>query len=114
MGPSIERRPELLAECKTIGGCPTGEVQLTQGHNLPARFVLHAVGPVYRGGDQGESLILEACYRNALRLAEALEIRTIAFPCISTGVFGYPKEDACDLAVTTVMEWLTQHELRAR
>ena len=75
------------------------------------RFVLHAVGPVYRDGSQGESTILESCYRNALQVAKERNLRTIAFPCISTGVFGYPKEAACHLAVTTVLEWLMQHEL---
>jgi O-acetyl-ADP-ribose deacetylase (regulator of RNase III) len=103
--------PELLEECRTLGGCPTGEVRMTQGYNLAARFVLHAVGPVYRGGSQGESALLESCYRNALRLADERKLRSVAFPCISTGIFGYPKAEACNLAVATVLEWLMHHEL---
>jgi O-acetyl-ADP-ribose deacetylase len=102
--------PELLEECKTLGGCPTGEVRITPGYDLPARYILHAVGPVYSGGRSAERIELESCYRNALRIAEERELRTIAFPCISTGIFGYPKPEACEIAVSTVLDWLMGHQ----
>src|SRR5688500_20077454 len=86
--------PRLLAECRTIGGCPTGEARLTRGYRLPARFVIHTVGPVWRGGGAGEPELLAHCYRNSLALAEAEGLASIAFPAISTGVYGYPLEPA--------------------
>jgi len=94
--------PELLAECRTLGGARTGEVKMTRGYRLPARFVAHAVGPVWRGGDHGEPALLASCYANALRLAEERGVTSIAFPAISTGVYGYPLEAATRIAVSTV------------
>ena len=98
--------PELLEECKEIGGCPTGEARITKGYRLPARYVIHTVGPVWHGGDRGEPEKLAACYRNSLKLAAENGARTVAFPGISTGVYGYPLEDATRLAMTTVRECL--------
>jgi O-acetyl-ADP-ribose deacetylase len=98
--------PELLEECRQIGGCPTGEARITKGHKLPARHVIHTVGPVWHGGSQGEPELLAACYRNALRLAVANGVKTIAFPGISTGIYGYPLEPATRLAMTTVKQCL--------
>jgi O-acetyl-ADP-ribose deacetylase (regulator of RNase III) len=103
--------PGLLAECRTLGGCPTGQAKLTGGHNLKARHVIHTVGPVYDGGGYGEAQLLRSCYLESLRLAAEAGLATIAFPCISTGVFGYPKAEACEVTVSTVIEWLTTHEL---
>ena len=94
--------PELLAECRTLGGCATGEAKLTRAYRLPARYIIHSVGPVWQGGTQGEAERLAACYRNALRLAAEHGCASIAFPCISTGVYGYPFELAADLAIATV------------
>lgn len=93
---------ELLAECRTLGGCAVGEAKLTHGYRLPARFVIHTVGPVWRGGDKGEAADLASAYANSLRLAEAHGLASIAFPAISTGVFGYPKAAAARIAVETV------------
>ncbi|MDP6374944.1 MAG: O-acetyl-ADP-ribose deacetylase [Pseudomonadales bacterium] len=92
--------PELLAECRTIGGCPTGEARLTGGYHLPARHVVHTVGPVWHGGEDGEPELLASCYRNALMLAEAHGLATIAFPAISTGAYGYPLKRAADIVPT--------------
>jgi O-acetyl-ADP-ribose deacetylase (regulator of RNase III) len=94
--------PELLEECLRIGGCPTGEARITKGYELPARYVIHTVGPVWHGGDRGEPEKLAACYRSALRLALENGARTVAFPGISTGVYGYPLEAATRVAMTTV------------
>lgn len=91
--------PELLAECRTIGGCPTGEARLTRGYRLPAKYVIHTVGPVYRDGRHDEAQLLASCYRNSLRLAVENGVRTIAFPAISCGIYGYPLEDATEIAV---------------
>lgn len=102
--------PGLLEECRAIGGCPTGEARITRGHRLPARFVVHTVGPVYRGGLAGEAGLLASCYRESLALAESNGVETIAFPCISTGVYGYPPEEACRLAVDEVTRWLSAHD----
>ncbi|MCE5202782.1 MAG: O-acetyl-ADP-ribose deacetylase [Actinomycetia bacterium] len=103
--------PELLAECRRLGGCPTGEARITGGYRLPARHVIHTVGPVWRGGTHGERELLRSCYLNSLRLAEENGLASVAFPCISTGVYGYPKAEACEVAVDTVSEWLASHEL---
>jgi len=103
--------PGLLVECRTLGGCPTGEARLTGGYDLPARHVIHTVGPVYRDGRHGEPELLRSCYVESLRLATAAGLETVAFPAISTGVYGYPKAEACDIAVTAVSEWLAAHEL---
>jgi O-acetyl-ADP-ribose deacetylase len=94
--------PELAQACARIGGCPTGEARLTPGFRLPARFVIHAVGPVWQGGTSREPELLAAAYRSAMRLASDQGLRSIAFPAISTGIFGYPLESATDVAVSTV------------
>ncbi|WP_028239938.1 O-acetyl-ADP-ribose deacetylase [Stutzerimonas azotifigens] len=91
--------PELLEYCRGLGGCPTGEARITPGFRLPARHVIHTVGPVWRGGDQGEPELLAACYRNSLALAEQHGLRTLAFPAISCGVYGYPPDQAAQVAV---------------
>ena len=98
--------PELLEECIQIGGCPTGDARITKGYRLPARYVIHTVGPVWRGGDRGEPEKLAACYQSALRLAVENSAKTVAFPGISTGVYGYPLEDATRIAMTTVRDGL--------
>ena len=98
--------PELLAACRRLGGCDTGEAKLTQGYRLPARFVIHTVGPVWSGGAQGEASLLSHCYRNSLRIAVAEGFRSVAFPSISTGVYRYPLELAAPLAVETVQDFL--------
>ena len=93
--------PELLAECRTLGGCQPGEAKLTQGYRLPARFVIHTVGPVWTGGRRGEPQILANCYRSSLRVAVKNRIETIAFPAISCGAYGYPIREAARIAVDT-------------
>ena len=98
--------PKLLAECCTLGGCETGGAKITQGYNLPAKHVIHAVGPVWRGGGKGEAERLANCYRRSLEIAHEHGLKSIAFPCISTGVYGYPKEEAARIAVQTVRETL--------
>jgi O-acetyl-ADP-ribose deacetylase (regulator of RNase III) len=103
--------PELLAECRGLGGCPTGEARITAGYRLPARHVIHTVGPVWHGGGRGEAGLLASCYRESLRLAAEAGVRSVAFPAISTGVYGYPKDEACEIAVSTVEEWLAGHGL---
>jgi len=94
--------PELLAECRALGGCATGDAKITRGYRLPASYVIHAVGPVWQGGGQGEAELLAGCYRKALALAREHELRSLAFPCISTGVYGYPLAAAAEVAVATV------------
>ena len=94
--------PELLAACRRLGGCATGDAKLTPGFRLPAAYVVHTVGPVWHGGDQGEAELLAACYRRALAVAGAYAIRSIAFPAISTGVYAFPVEDAARIAVASV------------
>jgi O-acetyl-ADP-ribose deacetylase (regulator of RNase III) len=106
--------PRLLAECRTLGGCETGQAKLTAGYDLPARHVIHTVGPVYRDGRSGEPELLRSCYVESLRLAAAAGLETIAFPAISTGVYGYPKREACEVAVSAVSSWLETHELPRR
>lgn len=97
---------ELLAECRTLGGCKPGEAKLTRGYRLPARFVIHTVGPVWRGGNGDESETLANCYRNSLQLAVENEIKTIAFPAISCGAYGYPIPDAAQVAFKTARDFL--------
>lgn len=97
--------PGLLAECRALGGCATGDAKITLGYRLPARHVIHAVGPVWRGGDRNEAELLASCYRRSLEIAEAGQLATVAFPAISTGVFGYPVKPASRIAVTTCREF---------
>jgi O-acetyl-ADP-ribose deacetylase (regulator of RNase III) len=94
--------PELLAKCRTLGGCPTGEARITPGFRLPARWVIHAVGPVWQGGGRGEASLLASCYAACFALALANGVRSIAFPCISTGVYGYPKDRAAGIGLATM------------
>ena len=101
--------PELLAECRTLGGCSTGNAKITQGYKLAAKWVIHAVGPVWRGGGAGESDVLASTYRRALEEAVKAGAQRIAFPAISTGVYGYPKDEAAKIAVTTIRTFLTEH-----
>ncbi len=98
--------PELLEECRTLGGCPTGQAKVTKGYRLPAKFVIHAVGPRYRDGRHGEPELLASCYTESLTLAVAHGVRTIAFPAISCGIYGYPVPDAARIAVRTVAGFL--------
>jgi len=102
--------PGLLAECRTLGGCETGDAKITGGHDLPARHVIHAVGPVWRGGDKGEAELLADCYRNSIRLAEQHSLKSIAFPAISCGIFGYPVEQAAEIAIETTLRELDRCE----
>lgn len=101
--------PELLAECRTLGGCPTGQAKLTKGYRLPCRYVIHTVGPVWHGGGRGEAELLESCYRNSLALALEQGCKSVAFPAISTGVYRYPVEQAAAVAVATVRRFLEEH-----
>ncbi|HHS93731.1 MAG TPA: O-acetyl-ADP-ribose deacetylase [Rhodobacterales bacterium] len=103
--------PGLMQECRLIGGCPTGEARITKGYDLPARHVIHAVGPVWRGGGAGEAAQLTSCYRQSLTLAEAAGCRSIAFSAISTGVYGYPVQPAAKIAVREVVAWKDAHDL---
>ena len=98
--------PELLEKCRGMGGCPTGEARITKGYRLPAKHVIHTVGPVWRGGSRNEPVLLANCYRNSLSLAVENGIKTIAFPSVSTGVYGYPIAKACRIALSTTMEFL--------
>lgn len=101
--------PELLAECKTLGGCRPGEAKITGGYSLPARFVIHTVGPVWAGGRNGEPETLAKCYRNSLQIASEKKLRTIAFPAISCGVYRYPIADAAAIAVETISDFLHEN-----
>ena len=94
--------PELLKECATLGGCPTGQCKMTDAYNLPCKKVIHAVGPVWHGGQHGEEQLLASCYDNAMRLAEEDHLESIAFSCISTGVYGFPKDKAAHIALQTI------------
>ncbi|MFI5272235.1 MAG: O-acetyl-ADP-ribose deacetylase [Ktedonobacterales bacterium] len=100
---------ELLVECRTLGGCRTGDAKITRGHRLPARHVIHTVGPVWYGGAQGEPQLLANCYRSSLALAEQYGLTTIAFPAISTGIYGYPLNEATAIAVAEVRSFLAAH-----
>ncbi|MDR0479901.1 MAG: O-acetyl-ADP-ribose deacetylase [Burkholderiaceae bacterium] len=107
---AIHRRagPELLAQCRTLGGCPTGQARLTQGYNLPARFVIHTVGPVWQGDSADEDKLLASCYRHCMRIVVEQGFRTIAFPAISTGVYRFPAARAAQIAVATVTETIRE------
>jgi len=102
--------PELLAECRTLGGCQPGEAKLTRGYRLPARFVIHTVGPVWEGGKRHEPQILANCFRNSLQLAVENRIKTIAFPAISCGAYGYPIQEATRIALETTREFLEEND----
>jgi O-acetyl-ADP-ribose deacetylase len=106
--------PQLLEECRKLGGCPTGEARITAGYRLPARHVIHTVGPVWRNGFQDEPELLASCYRSSLALAAKHDIRTIAFPAISCGVYGYPPEEAVKIAVRECADALRRHEMLER
>jgi O-acetyl-ADP-ribose deacetylase (regulator of RNase III) len=101
--------PELLAECRKLGGCPTGDARITRAYRLPARHVIHTVGPVWNGGTRAEATLLASCYRESLALAAEHGIRTIAFPAISCGIYGYPLEEAVKIAVRECAEGLSRH-----
>ncbi len=102
--------PKLLEECRTIGGCPTGEARITKGYRLPAKYVIHTVGPVYRGGTPQDEQLLTACYQNSLDLAVSHQVETIAFPAISCGVYGYPIEEAALISLRTCAMFLEENQ----
>ncbi len=101
--------PKILEECRQLGGCPTGEARITTGGNLQARYVIHTVGPIYRDGLHREPELLASCYRESLKLASAKGIKTVAFPSISTGAYGYPMDEAAKIALKTVKAYLEEH-----
>lgn len=106
--------PAIMEECRRLKRCPTGQAVITTGGRLPARYVIHTVGPIWRGGESGEPELLASCYRESLKLAQAKGLKSIAFPSISTGAYGYPKEAAARVALKTVAEFLTHHQIIAR
>jgi len=101
--------PELLEECRTLGGCETGQAKITGGHDLPARYIIHTVGPVWHGGKSGEEELLGSCYRNSLELARKYSLRSIAFPSISTGAYRFPVDKAAKIAVAAVKKFITEN-----
>lgn len=103
--------PKLLQECKGLNGCPTGQAKITKGYDLPAKYVIHTVGPVWHGGSSGEADLLASCYVESLKLAEKNDLKTIAFPAISTGVYGYPVDQACKVAVNAIKRFLDMNHL---
>ena len=103
--------PGLLEECRELGGCPVGQAKITSGYDLPAPYVIHTVGPIWRGGDKGEPRKLAQCYYNSLKIATEYQLATIAFPAISTGVYGYPKDQAAAIAVKTVAAYLEEDKM---
>ena len=105
--------PELVAECRTLGGCATGDAKITRGYRLPSRYVIHTVGPVWHGGKDGEREKLTSCYRRSLELAQEHGCATVAFPLISAGVYGYPRDQALTVAVRTIRSFLKEHDMEA-
>ena len=101
---------ELLEECKTLNGCKTGQSKITKGYNLPSKYVIHTVGPIWYGGNNKERELLKSCYSTSLSLAKEYGIKTIAFPAISCGAYGFPLEDACKIAITTVREFISNND----
>ena len=106
--------PQLLEACRGLGGCATGDAKMTEGYGLPAAHIIHTVGPVWRGGDQGEKDLLASCYRRSLEMAGEYGLSSIAFPGISTGVYGYPLDDAVHVAVETTLQFVLAHELPSK
>jgi O-acetyl-ADP-ribose deacetylase len=106
--------PELLKECQTLGGCPTGEAKMTKGYRLPARHVIHTVGPVWQDGNHDEAELLAACYKNSLKLAEQNNFSTVSFPAISCGVYGFPIDQAAEIAIRETITFLTQNSTMKR
>ncbi len=102
--------PDLLAECRTLNGCKTGQAKITQGYNLPAKHVIHTVGPIWHGGNQNESKLLKSCYETSLKLAVEHKCQTIAFPAISCGIYGYPIDQAAEIAITTIQNFLATEQ----
>ena len=106
--------PELLAECRTLGGCPTGSARITKGYKLPAKYVIHTVGPVYGGGGESVAELLASCYSTSLELAADHECKSVAFPAVSCGVYGYPPDEAAGIAIETTADFLSTSELPQR
>lgn len=104
--------PLLLTECRKLGGCKRGEAKITKGYDLPAKYVIHTVGPVWRGGTNNEDKLLASCYRNSLKLAEEFHLKSIAFPAISTGAYGYPKKEAAKVAISAVKEYIKNSNIK--
>jgi O-acetyl-ADP-ribose deacetylase len=102
--------PELLAECRTLGGCPTGQAKITKGYRLPAKWVIHTVGPIWRGGTQSEAELLASCYRKCFELAAVTGIKTIAFPSVSTGAYGFPVQRASEIALREIQTVLSKND----
>ncbi|CDZ75538.1 Macro domain-containing protein MA_1614 [Peptoniphilus sp. ING2-D1G] len=103
--------PQLLKECKTLNGCKTGQAKITKGYNLPAKYVIHTVGPVYKDGRCGEKELLISAYKSSLTLAAEYDLKSVAFPLISSGVYGYPKKEALDVAISTIKSFLEENDM---